>query len=344
MATFGDALEALDDFRAALVQRQLGAGEPQQEAMAFRAGAPPGNAAVHRVHATGVGIAADGGFALKVFLFDAASLDAARADALLRRPWQGVPVDLAVLPVQAAYATSRPPVARPAQHRARRRPVPAGVEIGPLGGSYVGTLGCFVRRGAGDAGPLFALSNNHVLANVNRFVLGARFTQPFSAAAADVVATLSDYEPIAFPSPGAQPRNVMDAAIAAVSDTRAVTLGRILNIASYEPTLRAPRPGLRVIKAGRTTGVTRGTITAVRVRGVNVNYGTQATPIVATFDNAITITGAAGATFSMPGDSGAVILDEASGQPLALLFAGLGETTTACDLGPVCARFGVRPV
>ena len=103
------------------------------------------------------------------------------------------------------------------------------------------------------------------------------------------------------------------------------------------------RPGMTVTKSGRTTGVTTGVITAIRIRGVTVNYGTQQNPVVATFDNAINIVGA-GSLFSSPGDSGSVILEKASGQPVALLFAGLGSTTTACDINPVCSRFGVRPV
>src|SRR5205807_10332822 len=129
-------------------------------------------------------------------------------------------------------------------------------------------------------------------------------------------------DPIRFPAPGSQPRNVIDAAIASVTDEGDVVLGQILNVKKYVPQLLAPRPGMAVTKAGRTTGVTTGTIRAIRVRGVQVNYGTQQNPIIATFDNAITITGAAGAAFSNPGDSGSVILDQQSGRPVALLFAG----------------------
>jgi hypothetical protein len=90
--------------------------------------------------------------------------------------------------------------------------------------------------------------------------------------------------------------------------------------------------------------VTSGTIRAIRVRGVQVNYGTRQNPIIATFDNAITITGAAGTSFSNPGDSGSVILDQQSGRPVALLFAGDATTTTACDVAAACNRFNVRPV
>ena len=187
------------------------------------------------------------------------------------------------------------------------------------------------------------LSNNHVLADVNRFPLGTPFTQPFSASPADVVAALSDFEPIRFPAPGSAPRNVIDAAVAGVADEHLVATGAMLGIANYAPTLLGPRPGMAVIKSGRTTGVTRGTIQAIRVRGVQVNYGTTQSPIIATFDNAITVIGAAGAPFSAAGDSGSAILEEQSGRPVALLFAGDRTTTTACDIAAACARFGVAP-
>ena len=161
MSSLGAALEALDDFRAELVDRQLNSDGAAMVAMAFRAGVQ-GDSPVHGVHATGVGIrtAAIGSgepadFVLKVFVFDEASRETAKRDAFFRRQRQGVQVDVDVLPMQVAYAT-----ANPVQHRKRRRPVPGGVEIGPLGGSYVGTLGCFVQRGAGTDGPIFVLSPN----------------------------------------------------------------------------------------------------------------------------------------------------------------------------------------
>jgi hypothetical protein len=358
MATFGDALAALEDFRTNLVHEQMSAAIPQAHAMAFRGAAgAAGESALRNVHATGVGIRgntdrqAPHDFVIKVYVFDKEDVHNASAEPLLSRPLQGVEIDVEYLPIQVAFAVAtrgkRPKrrlAGNPGQHQQRRRPVPAGVEIGPLGGNFVGTLGCFVRRGSGNSGPLFVLSNNHVLADVNRFPLGTQHTQPFSANAAAVIAALSDFEPIRFPAPGSQPRNVIDAAIASVTNPVQVVLGKMLNIANYTPELLAPRPGMTVTKAGRTTGVTSGTIRAIRVRGVQVNYGTRQNPIIATFDNAITITGAGGAPFSNPGDSGSVILDQQSGRPVALLFAGDATTTTACDVAAACSRFNVRPV
>lgn len=370
MARFGDALEALEDFRARLVNDQVSATVPQAQALAFRpsAGAAASTPLRH-VHATGVGVRKDkekpgaDDFVIKVYFFDKENMAAASSVPLLSSKVGGVDVDFEHLPIQVAYAKKRSPrkpgVATrpkgggakgpkaqdgPAEHQQHVRPVVGGVEIGPLGGDYVGTLGCFVRRGSDQSGPVFVLSNNHVLANVNRFTLGTQFTQPFSADAGDVIASLSDFEQIHFPSPGSQPRNVIDAAIAGVTDQSQITLGTMLNIDNYVPGILAPRPGMAVIKSGRTTGVTRGTIRAIRVRGVQVNYGSQQNPIIATFDNAITITGDEGSAFSNPGDSGSVILDQESGNAVALLFAGDGATTTACDIAAACSRFNVLPV
>ncbi|WP_077001050.1 hypothetical protein [Variovorax sp. KK3] len=352
MATFGEALEALEEFRADLVQAQMSVAVPQAQAMAFSAMAGEAAAGpLAHVHATGVGIRDDGQFVVKVYMFDAPSVQSASTVPVLSDARQGVAIDVEHLPVQVAFdrRASRKSVAalvaNPGQHQMRHRPVPAGVEIGPLGGKFVGTLGCFVRRGGDEGGgPLFILSNNHVLANVNRFPVGTPFTQPFSAASADTIASLSSFEPILFPAPGSQPRNVIDAAIAVVQDPKKIKTGAMLNIPNYTPQLLAPRPGMVVTKAGRTTGVTVGMIRAIRVRGVQVNYGTQQMPIIATFDNAITITGNANLPFSNPGDSGSVILEQKSGRPVALLFAGDGATTTACDVSAACARFNVHPV
>jgi len=354
MATFGDALAALETFRADLVDVQVNAAIPEAHAMAFRGAAGSRtDSALSNVHATGVGIRGNvdtpgkDDFVIKVYVFDKTEERGVAADPLVTQTVDGVEVDVEHLPIQFAFAkraAKRPQAGNPGQHQARRRPVPGGVEIGPLGGNFVGTLGCFVRRGPGNSGPLFILSNNHVLSDVNRFPLGTQHTQPFSSSSADVIAALSDFEPIRFPAPGSQPRNVIDAAIASVTNPTQVVLGRMLNIPNYTPQLLAPRPGMAVTKAGRTTGVTTGTIRAIRVRGVQVNYGTRQNPIIATFDNAITITGAGGAPFSNPGDSGSVILDQATGRPVALLFAGDALTTTACDVAAACNRFNVRPV
>jgi len=101
---------------------------------------------------------------------------------------------------------------------------------------------------------------------------------------------------------------------------------------------------MRVMKMGRTTGFTRGRITATNVQGVEVNYGTPQFPRIAVFRGITVVVGDGGNPFSLPGDSGSVILEEATGHPVALLFAGDGVKTMACDLGALCQQLGAWPV
>jgi hypothetical protein len=212
----------------------------------------------------------------------------------------------------------------------------------------VGTLGCFVRRRIAETEQVFALSNNHVLADVNRLPIGTKITQPGPETGvsnpADVFAALSEFVPIDFPKGRfAREDNEFDAAIAGVTDMGAISRGKILGIPNYDPVIADPVPGMAVIKSGRT-GVTTGHVTAVGVHGVQVNYGTEANPIIATFTDTIEIVGDGGQPFSLPGDSGSVILEKATGKPVALLFAGDGRTTTTCSFARVCRHFQVEPV
>ncbi|HEX2887347.1 hypothetical protein [Vineibacter terrae] len=98
---------------------------------------------------------------------------------------------------------------------------------------------------------------------------------------------------------------------------------------------------MAVIKSGRTTGVTQGFVSAVAVNGVNVNYGTQTAPVIATFNGTIQVVGSGG-RFSAPGDSGSVVLEHESGRPIALLFAGSASYTTTCDIAQV--HFNIVPI
>ena len=101
---------------------------------------------------------------------------------------------------------------------------------------------------------------------------------------------------------------------------------------------------MRVMKMGRTTGFTRGIITATNIQGTQVNYGTPQFPRIAVFQDTIRIIGDENKPFSLPGDSGSVILEEATGHPIALLFAGDGVRTTACDLGALCQQLRAWPI
>jgi hypothetical protein len=335
----------------------------------FAANASP----IDNVHATGVGVHVRKGrvvaddFVIKVYVFD--KVDLGPNTPALTRTFGNVEIDVEALPIQFALAKpaqAKPAQAKPAQaksahvkaavvaaqavpaNRSKHRPIVGGLSIAPVNEGFVGTLGCFVGRRVAGSDQVFALSNNHVLAETNRLPLGTAIVQPGPETGpsnpGDAFASLSEFIPIRFPT-GRFNRetNRFDAAIARVADLKAIKPGTMLGT-PYDPQLAAPRPAMRVTKSGRTTGVTHGTITATGVNGVQVNYGTPTNLIIATFNDTIEIVGDDGEPFSLPGDSGSVILDTSTGRPVGLLFAGDGHTTTACSIAGVCRHFQVLPI
>jgi hypothetical protein len=346
---------------------------------AFSAFASPST----NVHATGVGIRRRGGRlhstepVLKVFVFDKLAPEEMGGFSTAGS-WRGMPIDIEHLPIQVvrAKASARrggepgaqrggsvsrgggggrgggrkgsgrgagggggQPLAQqgvPA-YRQQQRPIVGGLSISPLNASYVGTLGCFLRRRRVDTEVIFALSNNHVLADVDHFPRGTSIVQPgpeippYVTVETDVFASLHSTIPIVFPAGTPVVVNRFDAAIATVTDLGNVRRGSMFGIPNYNPRrILSPYPGMRVIKAGRTTGVTKGVVTAIRVDGIQVNYGTQNAPRLAVFDDTLEIEGDDGKPFS--------------GCPTALLFAGDGVHTTACEMGPLCRRLRAWPV
>jgi hypothetical protein len=203
---------------------------------------------------------------------------------------------------------------RGAQYQKSNRPLRNGYSIGHYQVS-AGTLGCFVRSKAGQIG---VLSNNHVLGNINRAKKGDAILQ--QAAADGGVVPRSVVGSFARLVKLLPKGNKVDAAWAVIEP-------KYLDAKLYADYAGKSRTGLvksddivksdKVWKVGRTTGLTRGTITAIELDGVAVGYPDFGT---ASFDGQIEVTGATG-PFSLPGDSGSLILDEKN-RALALLFGG----------------------
>lgn len=192
------------------------------------------------------------------------------------------------------------------------RPVRCGVSVGHRAVS-AGTLGCLVVL---ENNHLAILSNNHVLANANNAKSGDAILQAGVADGGafpqDTLGVLETFIPISGTT-----TNLVDAAVAHTSfrhvDPRHVTY-------TLDPRPIAPVLGMTVIKNGRTTQATIGTITEVGVN-LSVPYaGIGPAP----FKDQLGIRGVGG-VFSRPGDSGSLIVTANSKQPLALLFAGTAD-------------------
>ena len=213
------------------------------------------------------------------------------------------------------------------------RPVPVGFSIGNAGECSAGTFGARVQSG----NTKYILSNNHVLARENAAPLGSPILQPgrydtnCSTNLGDAVANLSKFEPIRFGGTN----NEIDAAIAVITgDVSNATSTAGYGIPGSTPVNAAVN--MAVQKCGRTTGCTKGRVSAVNAT-INVSY----TGGVARFINQIVITGSRGA-FSKSGDSGSLIVtDNSAASPVALLFAGGQTTTIGNPIGPVLQRMGV---
>ncbi|MHC4473989.1 MAG: chymotrypsin family serine protease [Planctomycetota bacterium] len=215
------------------------------------------------------------------------------------------------------------------------------IELGVSGGNaesaicFAGTLGCLVEEADGD---LHILSNNHVFSrDVNDGLIGDRVTQPGKLDNGcvldpqDVVANVSALKLIDWNG-----TNGFDAALAEVVSGTVDADGTILGIGSPDPEVAQASVGMSVMKAGRTTGKTQGTVQFVDVT-VQVNYGGGR---IGTFMDQI---GCGGGGFSQPGDSGAVIL-ATDLKPVALLFAGGSGLTFGSPIQAVLDEFGVTVV
>ena len=200
----------------------------------------------------------------------------------------------------------------PADLQRRVRPLRPGLSVAHPSVS-AGTLGGFVRVG----GRLALLSNNHVLAAGDAAEIGDPVLQPGPAdggTARDRVGRLLAFEDLL-----AGRANLVDAAVAVLdqgvdADPADVPGGALTGPIPGNLDLE---PDELVEKIGRTTGHTRGRVTAVEVDGVAVQYDAG----VYRFDDQIEIAGR-GDAFSQGGDSGSVIWRCRDRAPIGLLFAG----------------------
>jgi hypothetical protein len=199
-------------------------------------------------------------------------------------------------------------------HRARQRPLLMGASIGHHQ-ITAGTLGCFVKARRG--GEARILSNNHVLADENHGRRGDAIIQPgrFDGGARqrDAVGALARCIPL-------KPKgtNLVDAATATIREGLEYDphmLKGLGTLAALGPELLDA--GTPVSKVGRTTGVTRGRVTAFELDNVIVEYDAGNLR----FDDQVEIEGTEDGPFSQGGDSGALIVDGTT-SAVALLFAG----------------------
>lgn len=210
----------------------------------------------------------------------------------------------------------------PGFYQQRRRPLRIGSSISDVhpGFDSAGTLGCFVVR---RQSPRYigVLTNNHVIANENGNSLGSPVVQPGTLDGGthpnDLVGELGRFQKLRKTA-----TNLVDAAIADIHvdiDYDPRQIGNLGNVSGLGNVVDLPARAT-VHKVGRTTGQTRGRITAFDVDNLRVEYDMG----VLRFDNQIEIEGTGNRPFSDSGDSGSLIVDGGL-RAIGLLFAGGDE-------------------
>jgi hypothetical protein len=138
-----------------------------------------------------------------------------------------------------------------------------------------------------------------------------------------------NYIPIDF-TPGST--NTVDAALAIT--TTSLASSSILGLGQPNPALGTATAGMAITKSGRTSGVTASTVIAVNAT-VDVDYGSSCG--VARFVNQVITGGAIGTS----GDSGSVVLAQATNTPVGLYFAGSPTTGVMNPIQSVYLALGV---
>jgi hypothetical protein len=217
-----------------------------------------------------------------------------------------------------------------------------------------GTLGALVEDSSGSR---YILSNNHVLAESDQARKGDSIIQPglidggctpYGEEGATIrpVATLSAFAPLA-----SRQSNV-DAAIARIDTNVIDGTGAILHtgpqqsggLSALPPAAGTGEPisansfaaaPLRVVKSGRTTGLTCSTIESIS-QNVLVDYFKDCAETTnylrKVYTNQISI---GGNNFTDAGDSGALIMDASNAQPLGLFYASGSGVSLASPIGDV---------
>jgi len=225
------------------------------------------------------------------------------------------------------------------------------VKLGTSGGNVDDTSGRFCCGGTLGSllirnGSFYILSNNHVLARSDQATPGEPISQPgivdtnCSTVGTNTVAHLTTFVPLQPPGPN------VDAAIALIVPGAVDSTGSILLLGSTAtgstPDAGPPHQGRGILasigehvaKSGRTSGLSCSTVAATNL-STSVTYQTQCnggTSFTVTYRNQVSVSGGG---FSAGGDSGSLIVDQGTADPVALLYGGSDTDTVGNPVGDV---------
>lgn len=307
-------LQSVRDLKIQLAQEVFGplAQDLLERALKPKLGMAPRPSPLQRL-ALGIGRGRlPGDFSLAVRL-QTNSPDLQRIVAHLSQETHGE-IDVLFVGRPRAFAGDPPP---PEVLRKACRPLVVGCSVGHIAAT-AGTLGLLARHR--KTGHPVMLSNAHILAPSGKAKSGEPVMQPGPIDGGGLPSTrvgaLFDVIPLKADGP-----NQADAAIAMIDPSVTIFDGGVPGLGAFVigPD-EAIRPGVGVVKLGRTTGIRHGQIRATELDDLGVDYDSG----TLVFDNQIEIEGEPGLPFSDNGDSGSLVLDEGL-RAIGLVFAGVPE-------------------
>ncbi|KEI10488.1 hypothetical protein Z957_01760 [Clostridium sp. K25] len=214
------------------------------------------------------------------------------------------------------------------------RPTPGGYCISnEYNTDYSGTLGCLVK----DNKHLFLLSNNHVLAMMNKLSLGTKIIQPSGHfggdSKTDTIATLSKYIEIKFIEDRGIYFNYTDCSIAKIIDKSLVSPE--IALVGIPKGITTPELNKNVKKVGAISELTTGVITSIH-NTITVDYYTIKKSAI--FKEQIVTT-----KLAESGDSGCILLDE-NNNAIGLLMSGSENVSTFNPIDTVLKELNVNLV
>lgn len=239
----------------------------------------------------------------------------------------GIPTDVIESP--PAFLMAGPPSAGAmptcsTDRKKKQRPVVAGISGGHIGVT-AGTIGyfCYSTRDGDDPDQVFALSNNHVFANLDSAAVGDPILQQSvsdGGGIADQFAKFARAVPILL---GGTLVNRVDAAIARVVEP---FRGEICSIGSIGGTQQGAQ-GLEVRKHGRTSGYTEGVVEDDSY-DVLVGLDHNDPNKVGFFEDQLRIQAQSPyPAFGLGGDSGSLVVTKHDDKAVGLYFAGPASGT-----------------
>jgi predicted GIY-YIG superfamily endonuclease len=271
------------------------------------------------VHSVGIGYKNVGGketeeLAIVVFTARKQNEAALSSEAIIPKAIQGVKTDVVESPAPAPFVLP---------DTERYRPCSGGAQLEDTGWFFAvdGTLGAFVRSLDASDSNIYVLSNYHVLGDrgERRWQSAWSFFYQTAYCVTERGAYYSD----------------ADAAIAKVVDTDTAKVGYIQDVpGTISPVITPSVLNLCVKKRGRTTGLTHGRITAVKVTTTSTDGNT--------FNNQMYIQSVTAYPFSKGGDSGSLIItDDNLNSLVALLWGGTSNSTVASPIDAVFRNLNV---